>query len=67
VEKKFPFSPISSHGGLEIWNILFGQVIPEVAQLNLHIGETGAGSIAGFSEIALHFKREPMAISLGVK
>ena len=23
MEKKFPFSPISSHGGLEIWNMLF--------------------------------------------
>jgi len=29
----------------------FGQGIPKVTQLNLYIGETGAGSIAGFSEI----------------
>lgn len=52
MEKKFPFSPISSHGGLEIWNVLFGPSDRiEVAQLNLHIGETGADSIVGFSEI----------------
>ncbi len=48
MEKKFPFSPISYHGGLEY--AFFGQLIPG-AQLNLHVGEAGVGFIAELSKI----------------